>query len=139
MWAIIVNFHQPTHTSLIQNGSYRQTLEKTKNDGKHKKRDHINNCVSLVHSLMLQIYINRLETYISEPFGQTFCGKDRICYAFIPFSQKLNKKKVDFFLQKFFKCFCSVSFSRNFLYKTRPKLDDQKNVFQKVFIFCYLL
>ena len=53
MWAIILNFHQPTHASLIQNESYPQTPEKTKNNGKHEKRDHINICVSWVHSLML--------------------------------------------------------------------------------------
>ena len=40
MWAIILNFHQPTHASLIQNESYRQTPEKTKNNGKHEKRSY---------------------------------------------------------------------------------------------------
>ena len=53
MWAIILNFHQPKHASLIQNESYPQNPEKTKNNGKLEKRDHINICVSWVHSLML--------------------------------------------------------------------------------------
>ena len=91
MWAIILNFHQPTHASLIQNESYPQTPEKTKNNGKHEKRYYINTFVSWVHSLMLQIYINGLETYISGPFCSTFCGMDIICYAFISFFQKENK------------------------------------------------
>ena len=33
---------QNIHTSLIQNESYRQIPEKTKSNGKHKKRDNIN-------------------------------------------------------------------------------------------------
>ena len=41
MWAIILNFHRATHVSLIQNESYRQTPEETKNKGEHEKRDHI--------------------------------------------------------------------------------------------------
>ena len=41
MWAIILNFHGATHLSLIQNQSYRQNPEKTKNNGEHEKRDNI--------------------------------------------------------------------------------------------------
>ena len=36
MWDIILNFHQVTHVSLIQNENYQQSPEKTKN----KKCDH---------------------------------------------------------------------------------------------------
>ena len=34
----ILNFHQATHKSLIQNESYRQSSEKTKNSCKHRKK-----------------------------------------------------------------------------------------------------
>ena len=33
MWAIILNFYQATHVSLIQNESYQQSPEKMKNNG----------------------------------------------------------------------------------------------------------
>ena len=46
MWAIILNFHRATHVSLIQNESYQQSLEKTKNNAEHEKRDNINTLVS---------------------------------------------------------------------------------------------
>ena len=42
MLAIILNFHRATHVSLIQNESYQQSPEKTKNDGEYEKRDNIN-------------------------------------------------------------------------------------------------
>ena len=41
MWAIILNFHQATHVSPIQNESYQQSPEKTK-IGDYKMRDNIN-------------------------------------------------------------------------------------------------
>ena len=42
--------------------------------------------VSWVHWIMLYTCINRLDTYISGTFGQTFCGMDKIRYDFNPFS-----------------------------------------------------
>ena len=45
IWAIIGNFHRTTHLSLIQAESYQQTPNKTKNNGEHKKREHINTLV----------------------------------------------------------------------------------------------
>ena len=42
MWAIVLNFHRATHESLIENESYQQSFEKTKNNGQHIKRDNIN-------------------------------------------------------------------------------------------------
>ena len=36
MWAIIFNFYRAAHVSLIQNESYHQNLEKTKNNGEHE-------------------------------------------------------------------------------------------------------
>ena len=41
-WAVILNFHRAANTSLMQNQSYRQCPEKTKNNGEHEKRDSIN-------------------------------------------------------------------------------------------------
>ena len=38
MWAIILNFHQVTHLSLIKNESYQESPEKTKNNGEHERR-----------------------------------------------------------------------------------------------------
>ena len=37
MWAIIWNFDQATHLSLIQNESYQLSPEKTKNNGEHER------------------------------------------------------------------------------------------------------
>ena len=37
MWAIVLNFYQATHVSLIQNESYQQSREKMKNNGEHKR------------------------------------------------------------------------------------------------------
>ena len=42
MWAIVLNFHRATHTSLFQNESYQQSPEKTKNNDEHEKRENIN-------------------------------------------------------------------------------------------------
>ena len=42
MKLIIVKFHRATHIPLNQNESYRQSPEKTKNNGEHKKTDNIN-------------------------------------------------------------------------------------------------
>ena len=36
-------------------------------------------------------------------------------------------------------CFSSISFSKNFLYKTRSKLFDEENGFKKVFVFYFFL
>ena len=41
-WAIILNFHRAANTSLMQNESYRQSPEKTQNNGEREKRDNIN-------------------------------------------------------------------------------------------------
>ena len=38
MWAIILNFHQPVHVSLLQNKSYQQRPDKTKNNGEHERK-----------------------------------------------------------------------------------------------------
>ena len=38
MWAIILNFHQATHVSFLQNESYQQSPEKTKNNGEHERQ-----------------------------------------------------------------------------------------------------
>ena len=38
IWAIILNFDRATHASLIQNDSYQQSHEKTKNNGEHKRQ-----------------------------------------------------------------------------------------------------
>ena len=38
MWPIILNFDQATHVYLIQNESYQQSPEKTKNNGEHKRQ-----------------------------------------------------------------------------------------------------
>ena len=45
MWAIILNFHRATHVSFIQNENYRQSPEKTRNNGKHENRNNINTLV----------------------------------------------------------------------------------------------
>ena len=37
MWAIILNFDGAAHVSLIQNESYQQSPEKTKNNGEHER------------------------------------------------------------------------------------------------------
>ena len=41
MWAFILKFHQAAHVSLIQNESYQQSPEKTKNNGEHEMREKI--------------------------------------------------------------------------------------------------
>ena len=38
MRAIILNIDLATHVSLIQNESYQQSPEKTKNNGEHKRQ-----------------------------------------------------------------------------------------------------
>ena len=38
MWPIILNFDRATHVSLIQNESYQQSPEKTKNNGEHERQ-----------------------------------------------------------------------------------------------------
>ena len=38
MWTTILNFHQATLVSPIQNKSYRQNPEKTKNNGEHDRQ-----------------------------------------------------------------------------------------------------
>lgn len=38
MWAIILNFLQATHVSLIRNESYQHIPEKTKNNGERERR-----------------------------------------------------------------------------------------------------
>ena len=38
MWAIILNFHRGTHVFLIQNDSYQQSLEKSKNNGERERQ-----------------------------------------------------------------------------------------------------
>ena len=38
MWAIILNIDLATHTSLIQNDSYQQSSEKTKNNCEHERQ-----------------------------------------------------------------------------------------------------
>ena len=42
MSTTVLNFHQATHVSLIQNESYQQSPEKTENNGEHEKRHYIN-------------------------------------------------------------------------------------------------
>ena len=37
MWGIILDFHRATHVSLIQNESYQESPEKTKNNGEHER------------------------------------------------------------------------------------------------------
>ena len=46
MWAIILNFHQATNVSLIQNENYQQSPEKTENNGEHEKRKYFNTRLS---------------------------------------------------------------------------------------------
>ena len=36
MWAIIFNFYRAAHSFLIQNESYQQSFEKTKNNVEHQ-------------------------------------------------------------------------------------------------------
>ena len=60
IWAIIFSFHWPTHVSLMCNESYKQSSEKTKNNGEHEKSDNTKTWVSWVYSLMLETYIHRL-------------------------------------------------------------------------------
>ena len=38
MWAIIFNFHQAKHVSLIQNQLYQQSAGKTKSNGEHERQ-----------------------------------------------------------------------------------------------------
>ena len=38
MWAIILNFDRATHAFHIQNESYQQIPEKTKNNGDHERQ-----------------------------------------------------------------------------------------------------
>ena len=38
MWAIILKFYRATHASFIQNKSYQQSPEKTKNNGEHERQ-----------------------------------------------------------------------------------------------------
>ena len=38
VWPIILNFDQATHVYLIQNESYQQSPEKTKNNGEHERQ-----------------------------------------------------------------------------------------------------
>ena len=42
MRAIILNFNQATHISLIQNDNYQPSPGRTNDNGEHKKRDNIN-------------------------------------------------------------------------------------------------
>ena len=45
IWAVILIIDEATHASLIQNESYQQSPEKTKNNGEHD-RDNVNTSVS---------------------------------------------------------------------------------------------
>ena len=38
MWVIILNFHQATHVSHIQNESYQQSPKKMKNNDEHERQ-----------------------------------------------------------------------------------------------------
>ena len=41
MWTIILNFRRATLASPIQNESYRQSPQKTKNNGEYEKRGNL--------------------------------------------------------------------------------------------------
>ena len=47
MCATILNFHRATHVFLIQNESYRQSLEKTKNNGEYQRKPKLSGHIKL--------------------------------------------------------------------------------------------
>ena len=85
-----LNFNQVTQKSLIQNESYQQNSNKTRNNDEHRKKQYYHFCLLSSFTNIIDLY-KQARNMSSGPFGQIFCGMGRIPNGFIPFSQFINK------------------------------------------------